>query len=138
MGSASTAKTASAGASMVLVAEIFLLVSTARGIRRRGAAKRHRRKLTCSVGFNGLGLGLQYFPLQQLCTPSAYAVPDVAMGTLPAQQQPIIDSLLANNPWGNSPMVPALEGAVAYTKAWQLAHVWWPLFEWSPGRFAAG
>jgi hypothetical protein len=73
--------------------------------------------------FNGLGLGLQYFPLQQLCTPSAYAVPDVAMGTLPAQQQPIIDSLLANNPWGNSPMVPALEGAVAYTKAWQLAHV---------------
>ena len=72
--------------------------------------------------FFGLGFGLQYFPQAKLCNPSAYAAPDVSIDILPAQQQQIISSLADNNPWGNSPMVAALEGAMTYTKTWQTAH----------------
>lgn len=72
--------------------------------------------------FFGMGLGLQYFPQAKLCNPAAYAVPDVSIDILPAQQQQFITSLADNNPWGNSPMVAALEGAMTYTKTWQTAH----------------
>lgn len=69
--------------------------------------------------FWGMGVGLQYFPLTHLCTSSAYATPDVPITTLPQPAQEIVSSLHANNPWGNTPMVPALQGAVDYTKNWQ-------------------
>ena len=69
--------------------------------------------------FWGMGMGLQYFPLQQLCTPNAYAKPDVPIATLPQPAPALITSLGGNNPWGNTPMVPALQGAVSYAKDFQ-------------------
>ncbi len=72
--------------------------------------------------FWGMGMGVQYFPLQALCRVSAYAAPDVAIGTLPAPAPAIASSLGNNEPFGESPMVPALLGAVEYATQWQKDH----------------
>jgi len=68
--------------------------------------------------FSGLGVGLQYFPQKQLCTPDAYATPDVSIETLPAVGPKITASLLAHQTTGGTPMVPALSGGIAHARAW--------------------
>lgn len=70
----------------------------------------------------GVGVGLQYLPLPQLCEPDAYAKPDVEIAELPGGKTAIIASLAAHAPEGETPMVPALVGALAHAKAWSAAH----------------
>lgn len=71
---------------------------------------------------NGLGLGLQYYPLRAQCNRADYGTPAVAIQTLPAGQMDISDSLGLQQMSGGTPIVPAMEGVVAYLKAWALAN----------------
>jgi len=68
---------------------------------------------------NGLGVGLQYLPLPDLCSPSAYADPAVPIALLPNNQGALATSLSASRPFGGTPTVPALEGAIQLAKARQ-------------------
>jgi Mg-chelatase subunit ChlD len=74
----------------------------------------------------GIGVGLQYMPLPALCDPSSYAAPAVSIAPLPgqggAQAAQIITSLTASRPFGGTPMVPALEGAIQIAKARQISN----------------
>lgn len=70
----------------------------------------------------GVGVGLQYLPLPRLCDPGAYAAPDVEITTLPGAKGALIASLDAHAPEGETPMVPALVGALSHAKAWSAAH----------------
>jgi von Willebrand factor type A domain len=77
-------------------------------------------------GSRGMGVGIQYFGLENTalganvvtCTPSDYAVPDVAIGVLPGAVPALESSLAAHAPGGGTPTVPALEGALQYASAW--------------------
>jgi hypothetical protein len=67
----------------------------------------------------GIGIGLQYMPLPDLCNPAAYAMPAVPMGVLTGNAAQVLTSLANSRPYGGTPLVPALEGAVQYAKARQ-------------------
>ncbi len=67
--------------------------------------------------FAGLGVGVQYFPLRSQCRIDAYQVPAVPFGSLPGNSVPIGRSLDEQRMQGGTPMVPALSGALSYTKA---------------------
>ena len=68
--------------------------------------------------FDGLGVGVQYFPLVAQCNVAAYTAPAVPFGLLPGNQGRIVNSLDEQRMSGGTPTVPALEGAVAYTKSY--------------------
>ena len=68
--------------------------------------------------FAGLGVGVQYFPLRTQCRIDAYQVPAVPIDRLPGNAVSIARSLDEQRMQGGTPMVPALSGAVAYTKAY--------------------
>jgi len=75
----------------------------------------------------GVSVGLQYFPLGNLSSPSCnaadYANPAVPIAALTQpQQQAIATSLLAQNPNGNTPTSAAEQGAINYAKTWGTAH----------------
>jgi hypothetical protein len=76
------------------------------------------------VGSSGIGVGVQYMPLQQLCDPSAYATPAVAVAPLGTgtQAAQIVTSLSNTRPYGGTPTVPALEGAIMLGKQRQAAY----------------
>jgi hypothetical protein len=65
----------------------------------------------------GIGVGIQYMPLEDLCNPSAYADPAVAVSLLPQGAGGIITSLSNSRPFGGTPTVVALEGALSIAKA---------------------
>ena len=67
----------------------------------------------------GIGVGIQYMPLAASCDPTAYAQPAVPVGDLPDAGAAITASLSSAPPSGGRPMVPALQGAIAYAKAQQ-------------------
>ena len=62
----------------------------------------------------GTGLGVDYFRLD--CN-DAYSKPEVEIGTLPGNAQAIIDSVRSQIPINNSPLLPAMRGAIAYASA---------------------
>jgi hypothetical protein len=68
--------------------------------------------------FDGLGVGVQYFPLVAQCNVAAYTAPAVPFGLHPANSARIANSLEEQRMSGGTPTVPALEGAVAYTKSY--------------------
>lgn len=70
----------------------------------------------------GIGVGLQYLPLPQICDPEAYASPDVEIALLPGAQGALNASLANHAPDGDTPMVPALTGALSHAKSWASAH----------------
>lgn len=77
------------------------------------------------VGSAGIGVGVQYMPLPELCDPSAYATPAVAvapLGGTGTQAAQIVTSLSNTRPFGGTPTVPALEGAIMLGKQRQAAH----------------
>jgi hypothetical protein len=66
---------------------------------------------------NGLGVGLQYFPLSPECMPDTYANPAVPIGLLPANTSALSTSLTTTVPGGQTPTLPAFQGAIqALTK----------------------
>jgi hypothetical protein len=99
----------------------------------------------------GIGVGIQYFPLgipttpctmngpdcqcidifiamlcsstaQGSCTVDDYAKPDVPIGQLPAVAPAIVSSLNAHQPGGQTPTMPAVQGALNYATSWAQAH----------------
>jgi hypothetical protein len=67
---------------------------------------------------SGLGVGLQYFGLNDSCNAADYARPAVPIATLPGNAQAIVNSLNAHAPPGGlTPLAPAVQGAVDHARA---------------------
>lgn len=63
----------------------------------------------------GIDVAIQYFALPAGgCDGANYITPEVAMGPLPANAQPIINSLAAHLPSTDTPIEPALRGVTQY------------------------
>ena len=80
-------------------------------------------------GTGSCGTGCSNFPgychLRDICTPSEYATPNVALGTLPGAASGLNSSLTGHSPDGYTPTGPALGGAVMWAEQQQssnLAH----------------
>lgn len=71
----------------------------------------------------GIGVGIGYFGYMAFettsCDPSAYATPDVGIAPLPDNAQPIVDSLNAHIPIGETPTGAAIRGACSVSQGWQ-------------------
>jgi len=68
---------------------------------------------------NGLRVGLQFFPLRQgnsyVCDSATYAVPAVELAPLPSAVPALEQAIVQHaDPWGATPMLTALRGAVSY------------------------
>jgi hypothetical protein len=70
----------------------------------------------------GIGVGLQYFGLTDVCNPDAYAIPEVPLSQLPGVATDIINSTANTVPATLTPTAPALQGALRYMQAWSLTH----------------
>ncbi len=73
----------------------------------------------------GMGVGIQYFPLNGVapnsCT-APYDTPDVELAPLPGNSAAIAASIDAHQPQTFTPTGPALQGAVNHMKTWAAAH----------------
>lgn len=67
-----------------------------------------------------LGVGLQSFPGFPECMTQTYATPEVAISVLPGNAGAIKTSLGNIVPGGQTPTVPALDGAIEYMTNWLL------------------
>ena len=71
-------------------------------------------------GTGSCGAGCSNFPgychLRDICTPSEYATPDVAIGTLPGAASALNASLQLHAPDGYTPTGPALTGAISWAQ----------------------
>jgi von Willebrand factor type A domain len=67
-----------------------------------------------------LGVALQFFPGFPECMVGTYAAPSVPMGLLPANAPNIAGALSAAVPGGQTPTLPALQGAQQYMTNWLL------------------
>jgi hypothetical protein len=61
-------------------------------------------------------------PDEDSCNAIDYAWAEVPIQTLPDVQPAILSSLQMHAPGTNTPTQPALDGAIQYAKAWQIAH----------------
>jgi hypothetical protein len=66
---------------------------------------------------DGIGMGLQFFPLGDECSDSGYATPAVPIQLLPGNATAIKAALAAHQPNGDTPTLPALRGALEYARA---------------------
>jgi hypothetical protein len=72
----------------------------------------------------GIGVGIGFFGLRVgtsdtvSCTASDYSKPAVAIAPLPANAPAISNAIAKTRPFGSTPTVPALTGAIAYTRAY--------------------
>jgi hypothetical protein len=69
----------------------------------------------------GIGMGMQFFPLDDVCNSDAYASPAAPIQILQSNAAAIKTSLAAHKPNGVTPMQPALRGAIEYARAALLA-----------------
>jgi hypothetical protein len=68
---------------------------------------------------NGLGIGIQYFGLNNdSCNVADYARPAVPIAPLPGNAQAIINSLNGQRPRGATPLSAAVQGAVDHARMW--------------------
>jgi Mg-chelatase subunit ChlD len=67
--------------------------------------------------FEGLGVGVQYFPIRKQCNAEEYAKPAVPVQLLPDNTQEIADSLAEQRMSGGTPMAPMLQGLLEYAGA---------------------
>ncbi len=76
------------------------------------------------VASSGIGMGLQYFPLSgaKVCDYSAYETPEVPIAALPAGKKAITDSLATHVPTGETPTLPAIQGALSYAATYAAAN----------------
>ena len=70
----------------------------------------------------GLGVGIDFFG-QGTCDVQAYSTPEVDIQPLPNVATNILNAYDAQAPGGDTPMGPALEGALTYAKGWAGTHV---------------
>lgn len=66
----------------------------------------------------GLGVGIDYFN-QNSCDPQQYATPEVDITPLPDAADAVMASYDEWDPAGNTPLAPALEGALIAAKDWK-------------------
>jgi hypothetical protein len=71
-----------------------------------------------------LGLGLQYFPLPgaDVCDFAAYGVPAVPIASVLTNAESVSESLAAHEPGGETPTLPALQGALSHARSWVKAN----------------
>jgi hypothetical protein len=69
----------------------------------------------------GIGMGIDFFG-QDSCDAQDYSTPDVQIDVLPGVGPYILDAYDGWNPGANTPMRPALEGAIMYAEQWQADH----------------
>jgi len=68
---------------------------------------------------SGLGVGLDFFPDTPECSSSTYSNPSVPIGVLPNNAASISGALLTvASPYGGTPTVPAMQGAIDYASSW--------------------
>jgi hypothetical protein len=81
-------------------------------------------------GQDDLGVGLQFFPLPggKTCSYEAYGVPEVPIGPLSINADPLKKALADHVPAGETPTLPALQGAYQLAQQWSTDH---------PGRTVA-
>lgn len=70
----------------------------------------------------GVTVALDYFPQSPECNTTTYSSPSVEWQLLPGGAQTIVNSLNGTSPTGGTPTRPALEGAIEYARARQLAY----------------
>lgn len=74
----------------------------------------------------GMGAGIGYFGHQPLgettCDVAEYSEPDVEIGSLPAQEDALLDSLAAREPTGETPTGSAIRGACEYVASYRTDH----------------
>jgi hypothetical protein len=72
----------------------------------------------------GISVGIQYFgnSVVSSCNAADYQTPDVEIGPLPMNAQPIVDSLNRHMPVSNTPTPAALVGAINHAIDWKNAH----------------
>jgi hypothetical protein len=78
-------------------------------------------------GLTGISMGLQYFGLEpdgidDSCTASDYATPEVEIAALPGVGGMITASMATHSPSTGTPTSAALQGAINHASAWATAH----------------
>ena len=68
-----------------------------------------------------LKAGIDYFS-QSSCEAEDYSTPEVGIGPVSAQRGALLDSYDDHSPGGNTPISPALEGALMHAADWKLDH----------------
>jgi hypothetical protein len=97
---------------------------TASGGTRWEAVKAALSSFVQDPGASGIGVGIQYFglgdiPVLSSCDVAVYVNPDVEIGALPPNAQPIVDSLNRHGPATTTSTGPALQGAVQHAQTWK-------------------
>ena len=69
----------------------------------------------------GLGVGIDFFG-QDTCDVQAYSTPEVDIQALPNVASAILSAYDAQSPGGDTPMGPALQGALTYAQGWAQNH----------------
>lgn len=82
------------------------------------AVKSAMKSFAGSKQFDGLGVGVQYFPLRAQCRTDVYQAPAVPIATLPGNKDGIYFSLDQQRMSGGTPTVPAMTGVLAYTQSY--------------------
>lgn len=80
------------------------------------------KSFVANPALDGLGLGLQYFPIRKQCSVADYAIPAVPITVLPQAATPVSSSLDGQQMYGGTPMVPMLQGLNEYMKTFAAAH----------------
>jgi hypothetical protein len=70
----------------------------------------------------GLSAGIDFFS-QDSCDPGVYATPQVEIGDVPSTAADILAAYDTWEPGGNTPIGPALEGALTYARQYKLDHL---------------
>jgi hypothetical protein len=70
----------------------------------------------------GVGVGLQYYGINDSCDRAVYARPDVPIAPLPGNGSAIVNSLNARTPGGATPLDAALGGALDHATSWARSH----------------
>jgi hypothetical protein len=74
----------------------------------------------------GVGMGIAFFGLGNddatRCSPATYARAEVPIGLLPTVGQQILGAYDQHAPAGDTPLTPALEGAIRYARQWKTDH----------------
>jgi hypothetical protein len=74
---------------------------------------------------SGMGVGLQFFPLNGVAPATCqadYQTPEVEIGLLPGNAPALVASIQKHVPTAFTPTGPALQGAINHMKAWGPAH----------------
>ncbi len=71
----------------------------------------------------GLGVGIRFFPSNNnVCSAASYVQPTQEIALLPDAARALDAAIAQQEPGGNTPTVPSLDGAIQHARAWAKAH----------------